>query len=509
MRLLASFISKYLFLAFIFLSVFFIFEKFSYLKLNTADSSIYLSTAENIAHHKGAVVSYNLCQCFKTLYHPLLPYYQPLYPLFSSLFIDHGGIVKIIKINILLFALNVTLIFYIIQRSIPTSFNVIFIYILAFSFNFFISALYPWTEQFHFFCFICSFILFLKFKDHPGHLFWLGILNGIFMLVRVAHMFNFLAYIPVLFIGNASFRQKLRRAAFFVGGFILAYGLYQIFCLSAYHVFYPEYARPGASYGFAHIFNGIIYNPDKVGIQLAVGSFFTLNNFLRIAGHIRDFYLLMPLFLWPAVFYYFLPIHKRVDGGLVELCISQSLFIILGYSVMFYWSVDFHEAFRYSLIPYVLISVAGWYCLYQGLSLSDSWGKKIIGGLMLLSLLYPQVNKLILFQSELSKRPMWERPFYKDLMESYHWIDNNLPKEILVASDEEQEGYFMHRPYISLPPGESYNCTNLKLFDHIYAPDYYLLSNGVSDQCFTGISYVQIFTNDTFRVLEVKRKKRV
>ena len=147
---------------------FFYFVDFSYLKLNTADSSIYLSMAENIADHKGFVVSYNLCQSFKTLYHSLLPYYQPLYSIFCSFFINHGGIVKIIQINILLFALNAVSVFYLIQTLMPTRFNVLFIFFLVFSSVFFIPALYPWTEQFHFFCFITTFILFLKLKDFPG-----------------------------------------------------------------------------------------------------------------------------------------------------------------------------------------------------------------------------------------------------------------------------------------------------------------------------------------------------
>jgi len=485
------------------LSVFLFFLNFAYLKLNTADSSLYLSTAENIANHKGFIVSYNLCQSFNTLYHPVLPYYQPLYPFFSSLFINHGGIVKIIQINIFLFALNAVLVFYIIQNLIPTRFNVLFIFFLVFSSNFFISALYPWTEQFHFFCFIITFILFLKYTKSPKCLYWLGLLNGVLMLVRVAHLYNFLGFLPVLFIGKDSLRQKFDRAFFFVGGFILAYGLYQLFCFVSYHVFYPEYARPGVSYGMARLTDGIIYNPDKVGIQISLGPFFSLKNFLCIGGHLRDLYFQMPFFLWPAFVYYFLPTNKRQDGGLGTLCFSQSIFTVLGYSLTFYWMPYHFESLRYSLIPYVLISLAGWYCLYQGLSFLKFPAKKLIGGLVLLSLLYPQVNKFIAFKSDLLKHPLWKRPYYKDLLGSYDWIDKNLPKEILVASNEDQQGFFLHRPFISTPPGKSFNCTNLALYNSLYAPDYYLLSLAVTDKCFTSIPHTTIFSNKTFRIIKV------
>ncbi len=503
MRLILNFIYRNLILGIIGLSVFFIFFNFAYLKLNTADASIYLSTAENIANHKGFVVSYNLCQSFNTLYHPVLPYYQPLYSFFSSFFINHGGIVKVIQINIFLFALNAMLVFYIVQNLIPTRFNVFFIFFLVFSSNFFISALYPWTEQFHFFCFIITFILFLKYAKSPKHLICLGFLNGIFMLVRVAHVYNFLAYLPVLFIGKDSLRRKFGRVFFFVGAFILAYGLYQWVCLFLYHVFYPEFARPGASYGLARLTNGIIYDPDKVGIQVFLGSFFSLKNFLCMGQHLRDFYRQMPLFLWSALAYYFLPIKKRQDGGLIVLCFSQSIFTVLGYSLTFYWLSYHFESLRYSLIPYVLMSLAGWYCLYQGLSFSESPGRKLAGGLVLLSLLYPQADKFIAFKSNLWGHPLWERPYYKDLLEGYNWIDKNLPKEILVASNEDQEGFFMHRPFISTPPGKSFNCANLARYNSLYSPDYYLLSLEVTDKCFTSIPHATIFSNKTFRLFKV------
>jgi len=324
------------------------------------------------------------------------------------------------------------------------------------------------------------------------------------MLVRVAHMYNFLAYFPVFFIGKDTLRQKFDRALYFAGGFILAYGAYQMFCLGTYHTLYPEYAKPGASYGLARLTDGIIYSPGKVGIQTFLSPIFSLNNFLRVGRHLGDFYRQMPFFLWPALFYFFLPVQKRHDKGLVVLCISQSIFIVMGYSVTFYWLPSyFFESIRYSLIPYVLTSVAGWYCLYQGLSLSESMGKKLIGVLILLVLLYPQVEKFNAFKSNMLGNPLWGRPYYRDLMESYRWIDKNLPQEVLVASNEDQEAYFMHRPFISTPPGRSFNCVNLGLYNSIYSPDYYLLSSSVEDTCFTAIKHATIFANKDFRLYKV------
>ena len=500
------FISKYFPFGLIFFGILFVFVDYANLKLLTADASIYLNIAENIANRTGFVVSYNLCQCFNTLYHPIWAYYQPLYPIFVSFFINHGGIVQVIKVNILLFALNVVLILYILESLIPSLFNLLFVLFLACSMSFYISALYAWTEQLHFFCFIVTFILFLRFKDRPAHLLWLGILNGIFMLIRVAHLYNFLAYLPVLFIGKDSLRQKLNKVFFFVGGFVLAYGLYQLFCLISYHTLFPEYARPGASYGMARFYSGIAYDPLKVGLQIPLGHFFTLQHFLYIGQHLRDFYNRMPYFLWAAIFYYFLPANKRAEGGIIELCFSQSIFTILGYSFTFYWLTYSFDSLRYSMIPFVLISVVGWYCLYQGLSLSESVGKKLVGLVILLCVfLIPQVDKFIKVREYTFKHSYLENRYYKDLYASYDWINQNLPKEILVASNEDQQAYFLHRPFISLPLGKSYNCINISLYNRIYSPDYYLLSRAITDQCFLTIPHAKIFSNKIFRILKINK----
>jgi hypothetical protein len=509
MRTVFNYIYKYALLVFFCFGFFIIFRDCANLKLITADSSIYLSTAENIADHKGFVVSYNLCQCFNTLYHPIWPYYQPLYSIFASFFINHGGMVQVIKANILLFEFNLLLILYILQRLVPTSFNIIFISFLAFSLNVYLSVFYAWTEHLHFFCFILTFILFLKFKDRPKHLLWLGGLNAIIMLIKVAHLYNFLAYFPVIFIGKDSFRQKFNRAFCFAGGFILAYGLYQLFCLSSYHTFYPEYARSGASYGMSRFYSGIAYDPNKVGLQIPLGSIFTSQHLLCVGRHLLDFYKRMPLFLWPALFYYFIPVKKRAAGGLIELCFSQSIFTIVGYSLTFYWLTDSFESLRYSLIPYVLISVVGWYCIYQGLSLSESMAKKFVGLLVLTGLfLFPQINKFMVERDATFKEPWLSDIYYKDLFASYRWIDKNIPKEALVASNDVQDAYFMHRPFISTPLGRSYNCTNLALYNHIYSPDYYLLTSLRTDECFRSIAHSTIFSNETFRILKIEKNKK-
>ena len=507
MRYILDFFYKYFIVCLIGVVVYFIFINFANLKLKTADGSIYLSTAENIARHKGFVVSYNLCQCFNTLFHPIWAYYQPVYSLFASLFINHGGIVQVIKANILLFALNVMIIFYLLEELMPTRLNVLFIFYLVFSSSFFLSALYAWTEQLHFLCFITTFILFLKFKDRPGCLFCLGILNAFIMLIRVAHLYNFMAYFPLILISKDTLRQKFYKALFLLGGFFLAYGLYQLFCLLVYHVSYPEYARPGASYGLARFYSGVAYDLKKVGLQIPLGAVFSAQHLSYIGEHLRDFFYRMLFFLWPALFYYFLPIKKRLEGGFIELCFFQSIFVILGYSLTFYWLTYSFDSLRYAMIPFVLTSIAGWYCLYHGLSLSQPGFKKIAGVVLLLSILAPQVSKFIAFKCKVMNPPLWEKTYYKNANNSYEWIDRNLPKEILVASDEDQQGYFMHRPFISTPVGNSFTCANLALFNRIYSPDYYLLSWDVKDKCFASIAHTKIYSNRDFRILKVIKNK--
>ena len=330
------------------------------------------------------------------------------------------------------------------------------------------------------------------------------------MLIRIAHLYNFLAYLPVIFIGKDPLAQKFNRAFSFVGGFILAYGLYQLFCLLSCHSFYPEYARAGASYGMVRFDSGIVYDLNKVGLQVPLGAFFSSQHFLYIGQHLRDFYKQMPNFLWPALFYYFLPTNKRVEGGLIELCFFQSIFTVLGYSLTFYWLTYSFDSLRYSMIPFVLISVVGWYSMYQALPFFESTGKMFFGVLVFVCLfLSPQAHQIMLFRDHFLKHPSYmEQPYYKDLFATYDWIDKNLPKETLVASSEDQDGYFMHRPFISMPPGQAYNCTNLALYNRIYSPDYYLLFSKMSDKCFTSIPHAKIYFNKFFRILKVIKLER-
>ena len=508
MKFFLDHVYKYLALIIIGVSVFLIFVGFADLKLNTADASIYLSIAENIAHHKGFVVSYNLCQCFNTLYHSIWSYYQPIYPIFASLFIDHGGVIQVVKVNIVLFAVNVMLIFYMMQELMPTGFNILFMVFLIFSSNFYLSALYAWTEQLHFFCFIVSFILFFKFKERPGVLFWLGVFNGSLMLLRVAHLYNFVAFLPVLFLGKDHLSLKIKRALSFISGFVLLYGLYQLYCLVTYHTCYPSYARPGASYGHARFDTCIIYDPNKVGMQVSLGPFLSLQHLTYIGQHLRDFHRQLPLLVLPALFYYFLPVTKRVKGGFFELCLLQSIITIVSYSLTFYWLTYSFDSLRYSMIPFVLISMAGWYCLYQGLALSESWGKRIVGVIIFITLISPPLERFINFRENLMMHHPWQRPYSKDLLEGYEWIDKNLPEDILVASNEDQQAYFMHRPFISTPVGQSFTCANLALYNRIYLPDYYLLSSAIADKCFTPIPHSIVFSNKTFRLLKIAKRGR-
>jgi len=261
------------------------------------------------------------------------------------------------------------------------------------------------------------------------------------------------------------------------------------------------------SYELAHHFTGIIYSPNAVGIHVILGSIFTIKNLANIAHHIGEFCQQMPIISYAIFIYYFLAEDKKQDGGGVKLFFLQGLFTIAGYSFTFYSVTRFpnYEIIRYSLIPYVLLSLGGWYCLFQALSFSNTLAKKILCGFFWVCLIYSQAIKCSDFGSSISHRLFWHKPFYMNLKESYGWIDKNLPERILVASADDQQNYFMHRPFVSLPPGRSFNCPNLTLFNKIYSPDYYLLSRAVPDRCFALIPHTIIHTNDIFRLYKVTK----
>jgi hypothetical protein len=162
---------------------------------------------------------------------------------------------------------------------------------------------------------------------------------------------------------------------------------------------------------------------------------------------------------------------------------------------------------RYSLVPFVLITLAGWFCFYQLFFAGANKGRKLLVVVVLMSLAFFSIVQYGEVRKKLMRHPRTKNPYYINLYGSQRWIDKNLPENILVASNEDQEGYFMHRPFISMPPEKSYSCTNLELFNRIYAPDYYLLSLSVGNDCFARIPHAEVFSNKGFRILKVKKDR--
>jgi len=505
MQTISNFFSKHFYSILIATVVVYIFSGFAYCKLISADASNYLNIAENIVTHKGFVVSYNSALVFNTLYYPIWPYYQFLYPLFCSLFINHGGIVQIVKINVLLFAMNAAIIFSIVQNLIPTRLSVLFVFALIFSINCYLPAIYPWTEHLHFFCFILSFIVFLRYYQHPWPLFWIGLFNGVLMLLRESHIFNVLGYLLFILIGTYPIRKKFSLMLAFLSGFVLLYGAFQWWCWNSYHDFYPQDAKGSMLFLMSNYSKGIVYDVHKVGVQLDLGPFLTLEHLSNVGRHILSFIHQMPLFVVPSLFYFLLPQKKKCAGGLMALCFCQSIVAIVGFSSAYYM-LDSLEARRYVMIPYILMSIVGWYCLIKGLSILESKPKKIILLCLLVILVFPAVKKVINKKNDLLKYPRWEAVAYeKDLFESFKWIDKNLPKEVLIASNERQECFFLHRPFVVTPEMGSFNCENFSRYNKIYAPDYYLLTPSISNECFEPLRHAKLFSNQNFRILRIEK----
>ncbi|MBF0510770.1 MAG: hypothetical protein HQL13_00405 [Candidatus Omnitrophica bacterium] len=484
--------------------VVYIFSGLAFCQLLSADACNYLNIAQNIAHHKGFVISYNSAQIFNTLYYPIWPYYQFLYPLFCSLFIAHGGIIGVIKVNVVLFAVNAAIIFYVIQKLIPTRLNILFLLYLVFSTNVYLSAIYPWTEQLHFLCFILTFMAFLKYAHNQKALVLLGFLNSVLLLLRESHSFIILGYLLFILMGGLPIQGRIKSLVSFITGVLLFYVPYQWWCYGSTHAFYPQNAKGSIIFSMSGYTNRVIYDISKVGPQLTLSPFFTIEHMINIKKHISDILHQMSAFMIPCFFYYLLPEQKRKDGGLVGLAFCQSLTGILGFSLSFYM-FDYFDAIRYSMVHFILISIAGWYCLYQGLAISASRVWRTIMVIVLVVLVLPLSIQFFDNREALLRNPRWvSLPYEKDLFAAYQWIDNNLPPEALIASDERQEAYLMHRPFVNVPEGKAFTCENLSRFQKIYAPDYYLLSDKILGTCLEPANYSVIFVNHHLRLLKSK-----
>jgi hypothetical protein len=486
----------------IILGVFWVFKDYAALKILTADASAYLNIAENIITGRGFVISFNLYQSFSSLYYPIWPYIQPLYPLFCSLFIS-GGIERVIQANIVLLGINAALLFCLLQILMPTKWNVIFIVWLIFSFNFFICATLPWTEEFHLALFLISFILFLKYAQNRSVLGWLGFLNGVLMLVRFAHIYHVAAYVAVLALWPGRGKDKLKNIMYFAGGFMVFFAAYQAFNWIAYHQLYPQYSQAATNYSKARFTHLPVYHEGGIGIDSPWKAIFNPQYFY---SHLLSLFQRLSLF---AVLILFFPRisaagRSKEQEFFVFNCVCQTAFVIFGYALSFAWYPPaFFETLRYCLIPFILTALAGWYCLYQLLiKSSHRWVKGVVGACLIGVAVFGMQKFAKKYQNDML-HPRETDPYYQELFECYRWIDQNLPQDILVASNDDQNGYLMHRPFISTPVGRSFTCENLQRYQHIYAPDYYLLSASVSNECFTAIPSTKVFSTHDFRILKV------
>jgi len=487
--------------------VYLIFADFAALKLNTADASTYLNIAENIVSHKGFVVSFDLYQFFSGHYHPLWPFMHPIYPLLCSLvFLVHGGIEQVIRLNIIILGLNAALIFYIAQRYISSRFNVLFLVFVIFSFNFFYSAIFPWTEQLHLLIFLICFILFLKFPNQPRALWWVGVLNAVLFLIRVSHIYSIAAYLFIICVSEEKIQQRLKNALIFIFGFLIVMGPYQLFNWVNYHTFYPEYLKPAADYTLARVSNLAYYHLGHIGIINPQGFKHSAIQITYFYEHMMGLSKCFLLFLIPAMTYLTFTRVKNEGRFFVLNCLCQAFFIVLGYSYSFCWNPSL-ETLRYSLIPFVLVSLAGWFCLYQLCFVPANLWKRLFGVLVLSGMILSALSQYFNVRQEFMNHSRSRDPYYINLYQCYQWIDQHLPRDILVASNEDQEGYFMHRPYISLPTRPSFSCKNLAVYNSIYAPDFYVLSAPVPDTCFARIAHNVIFSNKSFRILAIKKEK--
>ena len=501
-------VSKFLFLVVITLGVYFIFRDFAGLKLNTADASTYLNIAENITSHKGFTVSFDLYQFFKTPYHPLWPFMQPVYPLLCALvFMAHGAIEQVIKVNLFIMGLNAALAFYIIRFFVPSRLNLLFLVCLIFPLNFFFTALFPWTEQLYLFIFLITFFLFNRFPGSQRVISVVGALNGVLFLIRVSQIYSIPAYLLMMVMAKGERGQRLKNIFAFMAGFCIVLGPYQMFNLLVFHSLYPEYIKPAADYTLAHISNASFYKPGQMGIFNHVGFKFTLASIGYFYGHVVGLCQNFSFSFIPILAYLSIPGHKKDGWRFVLNCLFQSAFIIIGYAFSFHWDPHAYylEILRYSLVPYVLASLAGWYCFYELFFGSGIKWKKLFTVFLLFNFAFFTFYNFIKLRRDLMKYPRTQMSYYVDLYASDQWINKSLPEKILVASDDDQEAYFMHRPFISMPPGRSYNCSNLKLYNEIHGPDYYLLSKQVPDTCFGQIPHTQIYSNRTFRILKIKK----
>jgi len=475
---------NYLFPSFLFLIVFFLNLPLAKLQLMSPDASGYLDMGKNLFTGKGAISSFNLYQFWNGKYHPFLPYMQPIYPIVAGLIWILLNLKAVIGFNILLLGINCIFLYKIfrIKTDYITSFFITLFFV--FSQILVLPSIFPWTEHLHLFFLLSIIFLYLRYEKSK---FFIGILLGLSCLIRTASFYNVFAFGIALILLNGFSKKSFKEYGTILSGFLISYGLYEIFCYFKYKSFYPEYLICAKTYRAAEIYEGAFYKNSFPVLNMPSLKIEKQIIYANTKKHFIDFiknFGYMKFVLGIAPLYFIYDIWKK-KTHLVSIFFLQGIFVILGYTLSLYWLPEI-ESTRYSLIPFITLVSIGLISIREILiPLIFKKVKKlfsIIFVLFILPFLCLNIKQYFSFRNFYQNiySPVYIRqidPYRKERFEMYEWIKTNTEKDVLIASDFLRDAFLFERPFVSLPSGKALNVKNMIDFLKIYSPDYILTYN--------------------------------
>lgn len=472
-----------LFIALIFIIIFFVNIPLSNLELISPDASGYLDMGRNLFSKKGAVISYNLYQFYPGRYYPFLPYMQFGYAIVAGLIWSLFNLKAVIGFNILLLAVNCILIYKIllIVTAHYTSSFLIALF-MGLSRNLVYSSIFPWTEHLHLFLLLLVIFIFLRYdKDYLLQ----GALLAVSCFIRISGLYNVLAFGIALVVLKGFSKKTLKIYIKLASGFITVFLLYEIFCYIKYGVFYPQYLSASVTYRASEIYPGAFYKkelpilnmpPLKQFAKAVFPKFFFLHilNFINTFGFMKFLFILTPLYAINDSL-------RRKPTPAVVILFFQGLFVIIGYSLSLWWLPEI-ETFRHSLIPFIGFGLIAF------LSMKEIFEKilkiklkvrfPILFVITISVFLYVEIKSYLPFRNYwINIYPQQYYTYKRFRDEIYDWVKNNTEKDTLIASNFLQDSFLLQRPFVSLPSGNALTAKNMVDYLNIYKPEYIITDN--------------------------------
>lgn len=476
-------------------------------RLLSPDAACYLDIGSNILAGKGFVTSYNVYLYWPSDYYPVFPYTHWVYAAFAGVVYHLLGLKTLISANILMGGINAALIYLVARMKATRVVALLAALFIGLSANMTGTSVHPWTEQMHLLCLLGIFAYYLKYERH---LFAIGACLGLTCLVRSITVVNAVAMLVGIVALHGLTQKTWRQCLHMAGGFLLVFGAYQLMCFATYGAWYPQNVDISVTYIQSRLTSHLSFQKAIPAMCVPESEVSLQQMWTYGARHVRSF---VKAFGCAQVMLIVVPCHclymlvRRRNCNHVAMFMGIQGLVVLAASTLAVLRTADSEPVRLSLVPYVMITAAGFLAIndvcFALLARRQKYAALTAGALAGLLLAFQSGSYSYVREYYLTTYPEAIKETRTMEDDAYRWIRDNTPKTAKLASTRLWSAFLAERPFVSLPPEQSLRPENMKGFVSVFQPGCVMIEGGRADIIgyFTSNRWKISYANELFVVI--------